>query len=190
MAMTSLERVLMALSQKEPDRVPLFLLLTMHGAKELGMTIKDYFSKAENVYQGQLILREKYDNDCLYPFFYAAAEIEAWGGEVVYVEDGPQNSGEPFLNSIDEISSMSVPDIRNTPCLLKVLTTIEMLKAKVGDEAPIIGVAISPYSLPVMQMGFEKYLELLYYKPEKFWDLMKNFVSLDLMLNLKLVQQR
>jgi len=34
--MTSLERVLTTLGHNEPDRVPLFLLLTMHGAKELG----------------------------------------------------------------------------------------------------------------------------------------------------------
>lgn len=35
--MTSLQRVLTTLGHKEPDRVPLFLLLTMHGAKELGL---------------------------------------------------------------------------------------------------------------------------------------------------------
>ncbi len=46
---TSMERVLKSLSFQEPDRVPLFLLLTMHGAKELGMTIREYFSSAENV---------------------------------------------------------------------------------------------------------------------------------------------
>ncbi len=49
--MTSMNRVLTAIGQKEPDRVPLFLMLTMHGAKELDMSIKDYFSKSENVYK-------------------------------------------------------------------------------------------------------------------------------------------
>jgi len=38
-SMTSMERVLTTLSHKEPDRVPLFLLATMHGAKELGLSI-------------------------------------------------------------------------------------------------------------------------------------------------------
>ena len=57
--MTSMERVLTALSHKEPDRVPLFMLLTMHGAKVLGLNIKDYFSKAKNVIEGQLRLRGK-----------------------------------------------------------------------------------------------------------------------------------
>ena len=47
--MTPMERVLTTLSHKEPDRVPLFLLLTMHGANELGLSIKEYFSKGEKV---------------------------------------------------------------------------------------------------------------------------------------------
>ena len=76
--MTSMQRVLTTLGHKEPDRIPLFLLLTMHGAKELGLSIKDYFSKAENVVEGQLKLRKKYRNDCIYNFFYAPVEIEAW----------------------------------------------------------------------------------------------------------------
>jgi len=171
--MTSLERVLTTLGQEEPDRVPLFLLLTMHGAKELGMSIKEYFSKSENVVKGQLMLRRKYSNDCIYPFFYAAAEVEAWGGEVVYFEDGPPNSGQPFIKNFEQINSMGVPDVENTECLRKVLDAIDALKTEVNGEVPIIGVVMSPYSLPVMQMGFEKYLELLYYKPKEFNQLMK-----------------
>jgi uroporphyrinogen decarboxylase len=49
-----MERVLTALSHKEPDRVPLFLTLTLHGAKELGLSIKEYFAKAEHVVKGSL----------------------------------------------------------------------------------------------------------------------------------------
>ena len=40
-AMTSLERVLTALSHKEPDRTPLFLLFSHYGAKEMGMSIRE-----------------------------------------------------------------------------------------------------------------------------------------------------
>jgi len=96
-AMTSLQRVLTTLGHNEPDRVPFLLLLTMHGAKELGLSIREYFSKPEYVVEGQLRLRAKYQSDGLYGFFYAPIEIEAWGGEVVFYDDGPPNSGEPFI---------------------------------------------------------------------------------------------
>jgi hypothetical protein len=57
--MTPLERTLTALGQKEPDRVPLFLLTTLHGAKELNLSIKEYFSTSENVIKAQIRLQER-----------------------------------------------------------------------------------------------------------------------------------
>jgi uroporphyrinogen decarboxylase len=171
--MNSMQRVLTTLGHEEPDRVPLFLLVTMHGAKELGLSISEYFSKAEYVVEGQQRLRTKYKHDCLYAFFYAPIEIEAWGGEVVFYEDGPANSGEPFIRSPEDILRLEPPKVRETKCLHKVLKAIKALKEKVGDEAPIIGVAMSPFSLPVMQMGFDKYIELMYERPDLFERLMR-----------------
>lgn len=172
-AMTSLERVLAAIGHREPDRVPLFLLLTMHGAKELGLGIKEYFSKAEHVVEGQIRMLEKYGHDCLYPFFYAPVEVEAWGGEVVYSEDGPPNSGQPCIASPEQIPGLSPPDVSGTPCLRKVLDAVGGIKARVGNTTPIIGVVMSPFSLPVMQMGFGPYLDLMYEQPKLFWHLMR-----------------
>jgi uroporphyrinogen decarboxylase len=171
--MTSLQRVLTTLGHKEPDRVPLFLLVTMHGAKELGLSIKEYFSKAENVVEGQLRMRAKYRHDCLNSFFYASIEVEAWGGEVIYSDNGPANAGQPFIHKLTDIKNLEPPKVKKTACLIKVLKTIEMLKARVGDDAPIIGVAISPFSLPVMQMGLEKYIELMYEQPKLLEQLIK-----------------
>ncbi len=171
--MTSMQRVLTTLSHNEPDRVPLFLLLTMHGAKELGMSIKEYFSKSEHVVEGQIRLQEKYNNDCFYSFFHAPIEIEAFGGEVIYSEDGPPNSGEPFLQNIEKISTLVPPEINESKMLLRVLEATSKLKEKAGSDIPIIGVVMSPFSLPVMQMGFEKYLEIMHFRKDLFDRLMQ-----------------
>ena len=171
--MTSMERTLAALSQREPDRVPLFLLTTLHGARELGLTIREYFSRSRFVVDGQLRLLRKYGGDCLYPFFYAPIEIEAWGGEVIFVTDGPPNSGEPFINNAGDINRLEVPRVADTPCLGRVLDTIGALKTQVGGNVPIIGVVMSPFSIPAMQMGFERYIELIYAQPILFERLMR-----------------
>ena len=171
--MNSYERTMAAISHLEPDRVPLFLMLSLYGAKELQIPIKEYFSKPENVVAAQLKMKRKYNNDCLYSFFYAPIEIEAFGGEVIFVDDGPPNSGEPFITSFDQLSNIKVPRIEDTECLKRVLDATVSLKREVGNEVPIIGVVMSPYSLPVMQMGFEKYLEMLYYRKNEFEMLMQ-----------------
>jgi uroporphyrinogen decarboxylase len=171
--MTPLQRVLTTLVQKEPDRVPLFLPVTMHGAKELGMTIREYFSRAENVAEGQLRLREKYRQDFFYAFFYGPVDVEAWGGEVVYRDDGPPNSGTPLIRNPEDITVLAPPRVADSPCLIKVLKAIELLKSRGGPDVPIVGVVMSPFSLPVMQMGFENYLKLIYERPALFSRLME-----------------
>lgn len=168
-----MQRVLTTLSHKEPDRVPFFLLLTMHGARELGMTIREYFSKAENVVEAQMRLYYKYGHDCLFGFFFGPIEIMAWGGEVVFYDDGPPNSGEPFIKRAEDISSLKPPFIYESPQLRKVLKAISLLNAKSAGEVPVLGVVMSPFSVPVMQMGFETYLEILHFKPLYYEKLME-----------------
>jgi uroporphyrinogen decarboxylase len=171
--MTSMERVLTTLSHKEPDRVPMFLLLTMHGATELGVSIEDYFSKAENLVEGQIRLQKKYSNDCFISFFYAPLEIEAFGGEVIFIKDGPPNSATPFIRNIEKIRDLVPPKISESKMLHKVLRATELLKQEAKADIPIIGVVMSPFSLPVMQMGFDKYLEVMHFRKDLFDHLMR-----------------
>jgi uroporphyrinogen decarboxylase len=170
--MTSMQRVLTTMGQQEPDRVPLFLLTTLHGARELGLSIRDYFSRAENVVEGQMRLLDKYRSDCLHPFHYASLEVEAFGGETVFIEDGPPNAAEPVIRRSEDIDHLESPRVAEAAGLNRVLETIRQLKARVGDTVPIIGVAVSPFSLPVMQMGFGPYIELMYEQPARFARLM------------------
>jgi len=171
--LSSLQRVVTTLGHAEPDRVPFFLLPTMHGARELGLSIQEYFSKAENVVEGQLRMRAKYHHDCASNFFYAAIEMEAWGGHTIFSKDGPPNSDAPIIHRPEDIKNLEPPEVRQNASLVKVLRATELLRASVGDDAPIIGVVMSPFSLPVMQMGFDKYLDLMHEQPKEFDRLMR-----------------
>ena len=73
--MTSMQRVLTTLQFKEPDRVPLFLLLSLYGAKELQLSPQEYFSSADNIIKAQLRMQIKYRSDCYYSFFYALNQM-------------------------------------------------------------------------------------------------------------------
>jgi len=60
------------------------------------------------------------------------------------------------------IFSMDPPRIDESPSLLRTLEVTRLLKGEAKDEAPVIGVVLSPFSVPVMQMGFQSYLDLLH----------------------------
>jgi len=172
-AMTPMERTLATMGFVEPDRVPWFLLCTMHGARELGLPIQTYFSKPEYVAKGQVLLQKKYGSDCYYAFFSAAAEAGAWGSDIIYRDDGPPNAGRPVIKTPEDIEHIEVPVIEECPGLTKTLRLIELLKPSAGGDIPIISSVVSPFSMPVMQMGFEAYLDLIYAQPDLFWTLMK-----------------
>ncbi len=171
--MTPMERVNVTLGSKEPDRAPLFLFFTIYGAKELGLSIREYFSRPEYVARGQMHLYRKFGGDCLNSFRYAAAEVEAWGGDVIFSDDGSPNAGRPPIRSAGDIESADVPAIEESQSLLFCLQTIDLLKREVGNDVPILGSVISPFSLPILQMGFAGYIELLYNEPDLFRTLMK-----------------
>jgi len=170
--MTSMQRVRATMAGQEPDRVPLFLSCTLHGAKELGLSIRDYFSRAEHVVEGQMRLLHKYRSDCLSPFHYASIELEAFGGDTHFIEDGPPNAAAPVIHQSEDIDHLLQPKISQAAGLQRVLETTRQLKARVGATVPILGSVISPFSLPIMQMGFGPYLELIHEQPQRFERLM------------------
>lgn len=173
MKMTSMERTVAALNHEEPDRVPLFLLLTMHGAKELGIPLKTYYSDARYVIEGQKRLHRKYGGDCLYSFLYAAIEPESWGADVIFIDDGPPNCGPPIIKCPEDIDTVEPPDIADSVALQRILSITEGLVKYSNGEVPVIGVVLSPFSAPVMQMGFEAYLDTIFEDPTLFWKLME-----------------
>jgi uroporphyrinogen decarboxylase len=170
--LTPKQRVQTSLRHEEPDRVPFFLPLTVHGARALGLSIKEYFSRAEYVVEGQLRMRARYAHDLHYAFFYASCEIEAFGGETVFYDDGPPNAGAPVIRRAEQIQALTPPAVDEHPTLRRVLETIAGLKERVGDTVPIVGVVMSPFSLPSIQMGLGAYLDLLAGDREAFWRLM------------------
>lgn len=170
-ALSGRERVLRTVAHRPVDRVPLFLPVTMHGALELGVTLGEYYASARLVAEGQLRLRAKYRNDFLYPFFYGAIEHEAFGGEVEYFEDGPPNAVAPLLSSIDRLADLRAPIVRESLPLRRVLDAIQILAAANAGESIVAGVVLSPFSLPVLQLGFEQYLNLLHEQPRKVGEL-------------------
>lgn len=173
--MNSFERVISTLSFNEVDKAPLFLLLSLYGAKEMGINIKDYFENYENVIKMQIYMRNKYNTDCYYTFQYAAKLVQICGGEVVFYNDSPPNSGNPIITKFEDIKRFEFPEIKSCQILsdeLKIISRLSECK-----DAPIISVVISPFSLPIMQLGFDKYLNILFNEKELFNELIRKNIE-------------
>lgn len=170
---TSLERTFTALGQREPDCVPLFLATGLLGARAMGVSIESYLTNGALFLEGQLRLREKFRSDSLSSCYSAAMELEAWGGETIYREDGPPVCGRPILARPEQIDSLRTPSIESAAGLQRSLAVLAAMKQRLGAEVVLLGAAISPFSLPIIQMGFAAYLDLIHEQPERWQTLMR-----------------
>ncbi len=164
-AMTPAARLREALAFREGDRVPFFLPATMHGARLLGVPLPAYYGSAEQVVRGQLRLRELVGHDALTCFLCSAAEVEAFGGEVLWFDDGPPNAGQPPLRSTADIERLRPPNPRDSPTLRRTLEVASALRRYVGDDVPILGGAVAPFSLPALQLGIGRWFEIIHEAP-------------------------
>lgn len=164
---TGNERLTALANGKIIDRVPVFCNLIDQGAKELGMSIKEYFSNGENVAEAQLKMREKYGYDSLWSLFYAGKEAELLGcKKMIFSEDGPPNVGHMVIRNYDDIHKLRVPDDLTThPAMVEQLKCLKILKREAGGKYPICAYLVSSMTLPAMLMGIEKWMELLLFGP-------------------------
>ncbi|MBN2230761.1 MAG: hypothetical protein JW779_14325 [Candidatus Thorarchaeota archaeon] len=129
------------------------------------MSSHEYYGNAENVVKGQILLQERFQHDCLYPFFYAAKEYEAFGGETLHKQFGPPESGRPVFDSGEALLAAELPDSDHHTFDI-VHQAHRMMVEKKGSEIPIITAVIAPLSLPVMLFGFETWMECIVDTPD------------------------
>lgn len=159
--LTPFERVAAVLRHEEPDCVPVFPILLMQGAAELGLSLEEYFSRGEYIAEGQLRLLQKYGHDCVLGFPHVVEDITAFGASLIYFEDGPPAAGGMLIQSYEDVEQMEIPDPASSPMLMETLKAIEMLAREVKGGVPILGACIAPFSLPSMLMGTEMWMELM-----------------------------
>lgn len=162
--MTSRERINALINGSLPDRVPVFCTLLEQGAREMGMSIQEYYSRGEYVAEGQLKLRERYGYDQLWAYHYTALDAEILGSKrTIYSEDGPPNVGHLIIQCEQDIEKLRVDDaIFESPRFMEELKTLEILKREKGGECMILASVTGSQSLPSLLMGIENWMDLLY----------------------------
>jgi uroporphyrinogen decarboxylase len=158
-----MERFGALMSGQTPDRVPIVCNLLDQGAKELGISVREYYSRGDLVAEGQLRMREKYGYDALTGMFYSALEAEILGcHNIVYAADGPPNVGHLVVRTPEDIKKLQLPDnLNDHPRFRELATCISILKRESAGRWPVLGVVTASFSLPAMLMGIGQWLDLL-----------------------------
>jgi len=167
-----MDRVNAAVNGEPCDRIPVFCTLFDQGAKELGLSEKEYYSKGEYVAEAQLKMREKYGYDNLWNLFYVGKDAELLGcQDILFPETGTPNVSDFVIKSYDDIAKLEIPeDILSHPAFAEERKCLHILKSEAGGKYPICAYATSCMGLPAMLMGMDKWMELLLIGPEDVRD--------------------
>ncbi len=161
--MNGMERLQAAVSGAPADRIPVFCNLIDQGARELGLTPREYFADGAHVAEAQLRLRRRWGHDNLWSLFYVGKEAELFGcRRMVYAADGPPNVGEMVIRTFDDIGRLEVPaSVAGHPAFAEELRCLRLLREAEGGRTPICAYVTATMTLPSLLMGMEKWLPLL-----------------------------
>lgn len=159
--MNSVERVFAAVEGKPVDRPAVTLTLSLYGAKLTGCPVKEYYTNPQAYANGQSAVREEFQPDLLFTPFALAAEGEAFGSQVAYLDHCAPNIARPAVGSAEEAARLSIPDVDSHPRLLFIRECIRLMASQYGGKVPIAGIMLSPIDLPALIMGIDAWLETL-----------------------------
>lgn len=169
---TGMERLIAAIKGEQADRIPVFCNLIDQGAKELGLSPQEYYSKGEHVAEAQLRMQAKYGHDNVWSLFYVGKEAELLGcKKILYAKHGPPNVKDFVIKEYDDIHRLEVPhELASHPAFAEELQCLRILKQEAGGKSPICAYISSTMTLPAMLMGMEKWFELLFFGPAEARD--------------------
>lgn len=164
---TGMDRLVAAIDGKIIDRIPVFCNLIDQGAKELGLSLEEYYSNGENVAEAQLKMRQKYEYDNLWSLFYVGKEAELLGcKKIIYAKDGPPNVEDMIIKTFDDVSKLQIPDdISTHPAFEEQLKCLNILRKEAKGKYPICAYLTASMTLPAILMGIDKWMQLLLMGP-------------------------
>lgn len=169
---TGMERLLAAAEGRTTDRIPVFCTLLEQGARELGVSLREYYASGEMVAEAQLRMRERYGYDNVWCLFYVGKEAELLGSrEILFADDGPPNVKDYVIKDYEDVYRLQIPDVvGDHPAFEEIRTCLEILRRNVGGRNPICACVTASMTLPSMLMGIERWIELLLTGPVSIRD--------------------
>jgi uroporphyrinogen decarboxylase len=160
--MTSVERVRAAYSLREPDRVPVFPMVTYASGAPIGYSLREYCHDVEKMIKGQLHLQKWLDCDFVLSFVDVWVFAEAVGVKLDFPDNNTPNPVEFPVKSSEDVEKLQVPDAKRDGRLPIIVEGIERLRKQVGGKIAIYTGGQGPFSLAAEIRGLQAFLKDLY----------------------------
>jgi len=164
--MKSIERVLATLQGTETDRRAVILTLSLYGARLTNCPLSKYYTDPESYVKGQNAVYKQFEPDVLFAPFELPLLGAAFGSVIKIFDNQPPNIIKPIIDSADEFTSLSIPDVDSEPGLTYIRDCLRSMAKQFSPDVPVAAIALSPLDLPVLIMGIDSWLETLLFQKQ------------------------
>ncbi len=150
-----LERVLVTLNHREPDRVPALTFL-LGGARRLtGISYRDFSCNAQKAAEAYLAVVEILGGDALYNVIDLSVEAADFGQEILYPAHTTAHPDyrKPRIRTVEDYETLEVFDPRKSPRMSTVIELGRILAKKAKLRYPVLGFIFGPLGVLAMMRG-------------------------------------
>lgn len=156
--MTSLERVVAALSYKKPDRVPVAPLVCGASRRVFGTTYAKWSVDAEECAASFLQAQKLIGFDAFVSLIDLSVEAGDFGQKIIYPLESTAytDTSEPVIKTVDDYYKIERINPRQTPRMKMVIDVLNRLSKAKGKEVAIVGFVYGPLGVLSQLRGHER----------------------------------
>ena len=161
--MKPIERVTAALQHKEPDRVPVYPILSGVTRKLIGATYEKWSTDAETCADALIKAQEKFDLDCIVTLIDLSLEADAWNLATIFPSNDAAHPdySNPVIKDIDEYSKIKKVDYKTSKRMMMHIDVCKRLVKELKGEKPIVAFVFGPLgTLSMLRNQQDLYMDL------------------------------
>ena len=161
--MNSMERVVKALNHEEPDRVPVYPILSGVSRKLIDVSYKDWATNADLCAEALLKAQKEFDQDCIVTLIDLSIECTAWGQELIFPENeaAHPNYKNCVIKDIEDYEKIKKVDYRSCDRMMMHIETCKKVVDAAKGEFPVIAFVFAPLGvLSMLRNQQDMYMDL------------------------------
>ena len=161
--MNSFERMTATLNHQEPDRVPVYPILSGVTRHLVGADYPTWSTDADVCARAFLKSAEEFDIDCIIALIDLSVECDAWGQKIIFPENEAAHPDyhHNVIDDIDDYEKIKKVDYRTSKRMMMQIEVCRRLVEAKGGELPIVAFVFGPMgTLSMLRSQQEMYMDL------------------------------
>ena len=161
--MNSFERMTAALNHQEPDRVPVYPILSGVTRHLVGADYPTWSNDADVCAKAFIKSAEEFDIDCIIALIDLSVECDAWGQKIIFPENEAAHPDyhHNVIDDIDDYEKIKKVDYRTSKRMMMQIEVCRQLVEAKGGQLPIVAFVFGPMgTLSMLRSQQEMYMDL------------------------------